>query len=129
MAYSKQKQREYVKLHYQNNKNLYKSRAKKNRKIHIERNKKFVNDFKEAKQCCDCSGKFVAIQLDFDHLGENKDKNIAQMVNMAYSIERIKQEIEKCEVVCASCHRLRTHNRLHPLLVEQVDTEVSKTFA
>jgi hypothetical protein len=29
-------------------------------------------------------------------------------------LERIKEEIAKCEVVCCMCHRTRTWVRLHP---------------
>ena len=29
-----------------------------------------------------------------------------------YNITDFKKEIAKCEVVCANCHRIRTHNRL-----------------
>lgn len=29
-----------------------------------------------------------------------------------YNIERLREEIAKCEVVCACCHRIRTFARL-----------------
>jgi len=41
---------------------------------------------------------------------EKKD-NIATMVNKTYSLETLREELAKCEVVCANCHRVRTYLR------------------
>jgi hypothetical protein len=49
--------------------------------------------------------------LDFDHLRDKK-YNVSRMIHDGFSWKAIQKEIEKCEVVCANCHRLRTHNRL-----------------
>jgi hypothetical protein len=49
--------------------------------------------------------------LDFDHL-KDKKYNISRMIHDGFSWAAIKKEIAKCEVVCANCHRVRTHNRL-----------------
>jgi hypothetical protein len=34
------------------------------------------------------------------------------MIHDGFSWAAIKKEIAKCEVVCANCHRVRTHIRL-----------------
>jgi hypothetical protein len=48
--------------------------------------------------------------MDFDHISDNKSFTISDgSVNQ--SIERLITEIKKCEVVCANCHRIRTHKR------------------
>ncbi|MDQ3743355.1 MAG: hypothetical protein M3444_03130 [Acidobacteriota bacterium] len=49
--------------------------------------------------------------MDFDHReGETK---IFEMNRVSYvSMRAIKQEIEKCDVVCANCHRERTYQRI-----------------
>lgn len=36
------------------------------------------------------------------------------MVNMAYGPESILEEIDKCDLVCANCHRIRTAERDKP---------------
>jgi hypothetical protein len=98
------------KRHYRDNAASYKTRARKNTAIYRRRNKEFVDGLKAA-PCTDCGEKFHPCQMDFDHLTKNKDRTIAQLVRAAASLERIKAEIAKCELVCANCHRLRTFNR------------------
>jgi hypothetical protein len=65
---------------------------------------------KEKSGCVDC-GINNHIILDFDHL-KDKKYNISRMIHNGFSWAAIKKEIAKCEVVCANCHRIRTHDRL-----------------
>jgi hypothetical protein len=60
----------------------------------------------EGHPCKDC-GEDNPIVLEFDH---QKDKrgNVGDLLRKGSSWERILEEIEKCEVVCANCHRKRT---------------------
>jgi hypothetical protein len=73
--------------------------------------KQKLAEIKEASGCVDC-GITNHIMLDFDHLRDKK-YNISRMIHDGFSWKAIKKEIEKCEVVCANCHRVRTHNRLN----------------
>lgn len=57
--------------------------------------------------CVDC-GECDIRCLEFDHVRGKKITNISTMVKDGFSIEKIKQEITKCEVRCANCHRKRT---------------------
>ena len=72
--------------------------------------KKKLAKIKEDSGCLDC-GENNHIVLDFDHL-KDKKYNISRMIHDGFSWAAIKKEISKCEVVCANCHRIRTHNRL-----------------
>ena len=72
--------------------------------------KKRLSEIKEASGCMDC-GETNPIVLDFDHL-HNKKYNVSRMIHDGFSWAAIKKEIAKCEVVCANCHRIRTHDRL-----------------
>ena len=72
--------------------------------------KKRLAEIKESSGCIDC-GEKNHIVLDFDHLS-NKKYNISRMIHDGFSWKAIAKEIEKCEVVCANCHRIRTHIRL-----------------
>ena len=50
--------------------------------------------------------------MDFDHVTGEKLDDICGMRMRTVSREAIRAEIEKCEVLCANCHRARTHARL-----------------
>ena len=70
--------------------------------------RKLINDAKDI-PCTDCWIKYPPYVMDLDHLW-NKEFNISKW--LIYSYDRIVAEIAKCEVVCANCHRIRTHSRL-----------------
>lgn len=78
-------------------------------KAAIQRNKAFVRSLKDV-PCADCGGRFPYFVMDFDHLTDKKFA-IARRVNTATSLECLKAEIAKCQVVCANCHRIRTYGR------------------
>ena len=56
--------------------------------------------------CVDC-GLADPLLLQFDHV-ESKTKDIASLVRSACSSQRLINELNKCEVRCANCHRRRT---------------------
>lgn len=60
--------------------------------------------------CKDCGEKYPSWVMDFDHLGD-KEFTIAAHRLATSSLEKVKQEVAKCDVVCANCHRDRTHAR------------------
>lgn len=76
---------------------------------------KRVAFIREAKSvpCTDCGNEYPYYVMDFDHL-RDKDANMNRL-RWSRSIENIKKEIAKCEVVCANCHRVRTFERQAPL--------------
>lgn len=65
---------------------------------------------RKAAPCKDCGDSFPSVCMDFDHLpGSTKRKAVAELVNSAdYSVKSIFDEINKCELVCSNCHRIRT---------------------
>jgi hypothetical protein len=61
--------------------------------------------------CGDCGGRFPPCAMDFDHRDPAaKVQGVTRMIGRA-SIERILAEVDKCDIVCGNCHRLRTHAR------------------
>lgn len=62
------------------------------------------------KPCVDCKQEYPPYVMDFDHLPQFEKTFTISSMKVA-SKEKLKQEIAKCEVVCANCHRIRTHNR------------------
>jgi len=75
----------------------------------------FIQEYKRDRACMDCgfSGKDFPYVLDFDHLdgGVSKKFTIGSWSQSVLSIEAIVREIEKCELVCANCHRIRTFSK------------------
>jgi hypothetical protein len=57
--------------------------------------------------CIDC-GENDPIVLDFDHVKGEKKKEISRMIKGNNGIKSILEEIDKCEVRCANCHRKKT---------------------
>ena len=68
--------------------------------------KKITNALKDI-PCMDCGQKFPSVCMDFDHRNpEEKKFSIASAAGR--NVQSIMDEIEKCDIVCANCHRLRT---------------------
>lgn len=48
------------------------------------------------------------IVLEFDHISGKKKYNLSKMVSDGMSITKIENELEKCQILCANCHRRKT---------------------
>lgn len=70
----------------------------------------YVIKYKEEIGCIDCGEKYPYYMLDLDHLYD-KSFNINRFHLHTLDLNIVKQEIAKCEVVCANCHRVRTFQR------------------
>jgi hypothetical protein len=68
-----------------------------------------ANDMiKLARRCADCGWFGWARGLDWDHVRGEKVATIAILIGKLASWTDVVAEMEKCEVVCANCHRIRT---------------------
>lgn len=72
-------------------------------------NKALVNTYKQ-KPCMDCRQTFPPYVMDFDHVRGEKVGNISSMCANR-PVATILTEIEKCDLVCSNCHRIRTNSR------------------
>ena len=61
--------------------------------------------------CVDCGGYFPPTAMDFDHVRGEKIATVSYLIAKKRPWEMILQEISKCELVCANCHRTRTNIR------------------
>ena len=94
------------KKYYKKNKKYHiKQVSIRNKKIYQENRKKIFNYLKN-NSCVDC-GNSNPIVLEFDHKDNIKKKFIISSA-MGNSWDKIKEEINKCDVRCANCHRIRT---------------------
>ena len=74
-----------------------------------DRLRAMVNEIKSNSGCVDCKGTFPPAAMEFDHVRGTKKYNVSEMVGSRMSDDAILKEIEKCEVRCANCHRIKTH--------------------
>jgi 5-methylcytosine-specific restriction endonuclease McrA len=96
---------EYDRLYYQRNKQKRQAQAK----AHRQALRDSIRQYKATHPCTDCGGFFHPAAMQFDHLGD-KCENIADMVRLGKA-RKVWAEIEKCELVCANCHAVRTEDR------------------
>lgn len=74
------------------------------RRIHIQ-------EIKASATCMDCGEDYPYYVLEFDHRpDEIKLFNISMYGQ--YTLEDVKKEIAKCDIVCANCHKIRTWQRM-----------------
>ena len=88
---------------------VQKDRTMQRQRDRRNKNRKFIQEYKQANPCVDCGENYPYYVMDFDHL-RDKSFGIGSMAP-ALTREALKEEIEKCELVCANCHRFRTHTR------------------
>jgi hypothetical protein len=60
--------------------------------------------------CADCRMTFIPWVMEFDHIDpDNKISDVSRL--RVAPTELLLEEIAKCDVVCANCHRIREYNR------------------
>jgi len=85
-------------------------------RAHVSRRKKEIKKwfqkYKESLHCASCGEKHPGV-LDFHHKNQKeKEFGINTRVHSGYSITKLKKEMDKCEVLCANCHRKLHYNKL-----------------
>jgi predicted metal-dependent HD superfamily phosphohydrolase len=99
---STEKQKAYAKEHYQKNKDKYLARAAAMRA--------WADDLKHDIPCNECGKIFHPVVMDWHHRDpETKVAAVAWLVRNA-GRQAVLDEIAKCDLVCANCHRLLTHD-------------------
>ena len=91
-----------------------KQRINKNRKAAYERGKAFVDEYLSDKKCSECGFDHPAA-LDFHHIDPDT-KEFAVSTMKSLSLSRILEEIKKCEILCANCHRIKHYNARQKLV-------------
>lgn len=103
------KQREASRRHYEKNRDRVIAKAKEYSKVARERIRAFITAHLKTNPCVDC-GEANIIVLEFDHI-RDKDFNLSDAARKGVSMKKLKDEIAKCEVRCANCHRRKTYER------------------
>jgi len=101
-SYCRDCQRVYRQKHYQSNKKKYIVKAAIWRAKHREEFYQWLLQ----QNCLDCGNSDIRV-LEFDHVRGEKEKDIARLIgNVSFTV--LKKELDKCDIVCANCHRIRT---------------------
>lgn len=69
--------------------------------------KRKLDLLKMGRPCYDCGGMFPLEAMDWDHTpGSKKSFNVSNYSTRTF--EAVLEEIQKCQLVCSNCHRVRT---------------------
>jgi len=70
-----------------------------------------INKIKIDRGCAKCGYNAHSAALDFNHIHSDKTFNVSQDPKVA--MHKLLLEIDKCEVLCANCHRVHTYENKH----------------
>jgi hypothetical protein len=59
----------------------------------------------------DCGVQYITAVMEFDHVRGVKTSSLSEMVSKGKRPDQLDEEIAKCDLVCANCHRIRTVER------------------
>ena len=102
----KDKQRAYTNTYYARNA----GKRRKQIKAYQQKRHEEIRKMKESTPCADCHVQYPYYVMDFDHR-KNKCFNVSQAMRNTGWLKTL-EEIAKCDIVCANCHRIRTHKNM-----------------
>lgn len=106
-----EEQRAYQRAHYHANKEAW----RRKRQRYETKMRSLILAAKE-QPCADCNGRWPAVVMEFDHRpGTRKKFNLGDQRARKHGLKAVKAEIAKCDVLCPTCHRIRTLQRLGKL--------------
>lgn len=74
----------------------------------------YIQQYKRRNNVCrDCGFKWPPYVLEFDHVDPKTKRFNVGNVRETPSMRALIAEIEKCDVVCANCHKMREYRRRH----------------
>jgi len=110
MAYAdtdkgRQKNAEYQRKLYAQNKAKQKERTAKQKKKRAREIQTFLCEYLIAHPCS--CGEDDIVVMDFDHVRGEKSFDISQASTLCVSQKRLEEELAKCDVLCRNCHHRR----------------------
>ncbi len=100
-----EKRRQYQRNHYYRNKEQYLKRNRERKK----RLKKQWLEFKGSLSCQMCGENHISA-LDFHHVEKTSNNRAVNTLVSNYNFKEAYEEVKKCVVLCANCHRKHHHN-------------------
>ena len=103
--------RTYYAAHYEKYREHYLQRAKQRRhQLRADFHKRML-DYLSDKSCLICGEDDIRV-LEFDHIVPSEKRfDISQGVRLGYNWDEIYQEIAKCRILCANCHKKHTSSQ------------------
>ena len=101
-------------MSYKGRRNIvqYKESERSRQKNHRAKLRGYVLSVKE-KGCSECGEKHPAC-LQFHHRDPtNKIDRVNRLLAQTKSLEKVKLEIDKCDLLCANCHAKKHWNETH----------------
>lgn len=103
-------QREISKEWYANNREKQVQNSIRNSRKYRDLFTQKLFEYLKEHACVDC-GQKNPVMLEFDHVRGTKTNEISNLLGNRAQWDKIEQEIAKCDVRCANCHRLVTAKR------------------
>jgi hypothetical protein len=107
----KKKARSYSRKTYSKYKEKYKIRHRKWYQLKYQEIKDKLNQYLSNHPCVDCGNTDFRV-LEFDHVRGIKQYEISEL-KTRLNWNNLLQEIKKCDVRCANCHRIKHYEESH----------------
>ena len=85
--------------------------SKTGSRIHRKSTRKkleYMKRYKLLVGCAFCGYKQHYAALEFDHINPSEKLGTISQAYKSWGMKKIKDEIRKCQVLCANCHRVKT---------------------
>ena len=73
----------------------------------VHRRKKALVTELKCQPCADCGQSFDPVCMDFHHIDPETKVGTIHVIMVNNTEQKLMEEIDKCVVLCACCHRLR----------------------
>lgn len=81
---------------------------RKNRPKFQSKGRSFLCDLKSNTPCANCNIQYHSCQMDIDHINpDDKLYSISKLAGL-HCLDLLFEELKKCQVLCALCHRLKS---------------------
>lgn len=112
---------EKQKNQYKKNKAYWLDMNRRNR----AKNRSLYNELKENTPCKMCGKTYPNYVMDFDHRDPATKKHPVSAM-MGHSWKAIQEEIAKCDLLCANCHRVKTYETTNRQKQHRITTDYKR---
>ena len=110
-SYCKTCKSQYNRTWYERNRTKHQADVARFKKVRKAELAELIRAAKDV-PCADCGERYPPWVMDFDHVRGVKRGVVSYLASRTPPVATILDEIAKCEVVCANCHRARTFSRI-----------------